>query len=74
MYTCILKQNRTVDQIEPGGQIVYNDGRLGHKGVFATVLEADANGMTVQFDDRADTTRIEFSERAWLEHIEPVRK
>jgi len=60
----------TVDQIRKGGRIVYNDGRPGHTDVFATVLRVDEQGMTVQFDDRADTNRIAFSDRAWMDHIE----
>jgi len=60
----------TVDQIKKGGRIVYNDGRAGHSGVFATVIEVDAKGMVVQFEDRADTTRIAFSDRGWLDFLE----
>lgn len=60
----------TVDQIKQGGRIVYNDGRPGHTDVFATVLALDAKGMTVQFEDRADTTRIAFSDRGWMDFIE----
>ena len=60
----------TVDQIRKGGRIVYNDGRPGHVNVFATVLAVDKKGMTVQFEDRADTNRIAFSDRTWMDHIE----
>ena len=46
-------------------------GRLGAlKGVLATVLAVDTKGMTVQFDDRADTSRIAFSDRGWMDFIE----
>ena len=55
--------------IKRGGRIVYNDGRPGHEGVEATVLAVDAQGMTVQFEDRADTTRILFSEPRWMDFI-----
>lgn len=65
-----MKLNNTVDQIKKGGRIVYNDGRPGHSGVLATVLAVDKKGMTVQFDDRADTTRIGFSDRQWMDFIE----
>ena len=65
-----MKWNGTVDQIKQGGRIVYNDGRPGHTDVFATVLAVDAKGITVQFEDRADTTRIAFSDRGWMEFIE----
>jgi hypothetical protein len=34
------------------------------------VLAVDAKGMTVQFEDRADMTRIAFSDRAWMDFIE----
>ena len=65
-----MRIQSTVDQIKKGGRIVYNDGRPGHKGVFATVLEGDQNGMTVQFEDRADTSYIAFSDRGWMDFIE----
>lgn len=65
-----MKWHGTVDQIKRGGRIVYNDGRPGHTDVFATVLVVDAKGMTVQFEDRADTTRIAFSDRGWMDFIE----
>jgi hypothetical protein len=60
----------TIDQIKPGSRIVYNDGRPGHSGIFGNVLTVDAKGMTVQFEDRADITRIAFSDRAWMDFIE----
>ena len=60
----------TIDQIKPGSRIVYNDGRAGHSGIFADVLSVDSNGMMVQFEDRADRTRINFSDRAWMDFIE----
>jgi hypothetical protein len=62
----------TIDQIKPGSRIVYNDGRAGHLGVFADVLSVDPKGMMVQFEDRADITRIAFSDRAWMDFIEPL--
>lgn len=65
-----MKLRGTVDQIEKGGRIVYNDGRPGHEDVFATVLAVDARGMTVQFEDRADTSHIAFSDRGWMDFIE----
>lgn len=68
-----MKPRSTLDQIKKGGRIVYNDGRLGHKDVMATVLAVDKKGMTVQFDDRADTNRIAFSDRGWMEFIEVAK-
>ncbi len=65
-----MKLQSTLDQIKKGGRIIYNDGRPGHKGVAATVLAVDAKGMTVQFDDRADTNCIAFSDRGWMDFIE----
>ena len=65
-----MKLNSTPDLIKKGGRIVYNDGRHGHKDVFATVLAVDTKGMVVQFEDRADTTRIAFADRGWMDYIE----
>lgn len=67
-----MKLRSPVDQIKKGGRIVYNDGRPGHTDVFATVLAVDAKGMTVQFEDRADTSYTAFSERSWMDFIEVV--
>jgi hypothetical protein len=67
-----MKTKSTTDQIKKGGRIVYDDGRPEHKGVLATVLAVDTKGMTVQFDDRADTSRIAFSDREWMEFIDVV--
>ena len=60
----------TIDQIKPRSRIVYNDGRAGLSGIFADVLSVDAKGMMVQFEDRADRSRITFSDRAWMDFIE----
>ncbi len=60
----------TIDQIQPGSRIVYNDRRAGHSGIFAEVLSVDPKGMMVQFEDRANTTCIAFSDRAWMDFIE----
>ena len=60
----------TIDQIKLGSRIVYNDGRPGHSGIFGDVLTVDAKGMKVQFEDRADMTRIAFSDRAWMDFID----
>lgn len=64
-----MKLESTVDQIRTGGRLVYNDGRPGHQGVHATVVTVDATGMTVQFEDRADTSYIAFTDKGWMEHI-----
>lgn len=56
-------------RIKRGTKIVYDDGRPGHVNVVAVVLEVDAEGMTVQFDDRADTTYIRFTDQRWMNFI-----
>jgi hypothetical protein len=57
-------------QVEAGNRISYDDGRPGHQGVGAIVLEVvDGHGMLVKFDDRADTTYILFSDARWMDYI-----
>ena len=57
-------------QVKPGSRISYNDGRPGHQDVRAMVLEVLAGqGMLVQFDDRADTTYILFSDARWMDFV-----
>jgi hypothetical protein len=58
-----------VCEIKVGRRVSYNDGRPGHRGVGATVIAADSQGMTVQFDDRADTTRVLFSDKRWMDFL-----
>lgn len=55
--------------IKAGDVLVYDDGRAGHSGVKAVVLSVNATGMTVQFEDRADTTRIAFTDKAWMDYL-----
>ena len=64
----------TIDQIKPSSRTVYNDGRPEHAGILADVLSVDTEGMVVQFEDRADITRIAFSDRAWMDFIELLPK
>lgn len=54
-------------QFKAGDRIVYNDGREGHRDVYATVLEVTEHAMLVQFDDRADNTMIAFWDHAWMD-------
>jgi hypothetical protein len=71
-HNVLVKLQSTVDQIKKGARIVYDDGRPGHKGVFATVIGVDSKGMTVLFEDRADTNYIAFSDKGWMDFIEVV--
>jgi hypothetical protein len=57
------------DQVKKGSRISYDDGRPGHKGVAAIVLAVDTDGMLVQFEDRADTNYIRFSDRQWMDFM-----
>jgi hypothetical protein len=61
-----------VQQIRKGGKIVYNDGRPGHEDVEAHVLAVYVEGMTVLFEDRADSNHIRFSDRQWMDFIKVV--
>lgn len=61
-----LNQTR---EIKAGSILIYNDGRKGHTNALAHVLQIDGTGMTVQFVDRADTTRIRLSDRAWMDYL-----
>ena len=65
-----MKLRGTLDRIRKGRRIVYNNGRPRHQGVEATVLAVDKRGMTVQFEHRADTNYIRFSDQKRMEFIE----
>ena len=66
-------RSRAENDIKEGCRLSYDDGRLGHQSVEATVLAVDAHGMTVQFEDRADTTYILFSDAEWMDFISVVQ-
>lgn len=55
--------------LKPGSHLLYNDGRPGHTEAKATVLSVCKAGMVVQFEDRADVTRILFSDYGWMKFL-----
>ena len=61
-----------VRQIRKGGRIAYDDGRSGHEGAEAVVVAVGTRGMTVLFEDRADTNYILFSDPKWMDFISVV--
>lgn len=61
--------NEIQKRAKRGSWIYYNDGRPGHANVKARILSTDATGMTVKFEDRARSTRINFNDAAWINHI-----
>jgi hypothetical protein len=63
-----------VHNIKDGSKIIYNDGRPGHQDIEANVLAVDAEGMTVLFEDRADTNHIRFLDRKWMDFIRVVER
>ena len=61
----------TIEQaksVKPGTVLSYDDGREGHKGVKAIVLAVEDRHLIAQFEDRADTTKVEFVQE-WLLHL-----
>jgi len=58
-----------VQEIKVGQTLTYDDGRPGHRGVKATVLALTDKGFIAQFEDRADTTTIAWSDPDWMRHI-----
>ena len=58
--------------LKQGDRISYNDGREGHSGVIAIVVESGASVTIVQFADRADTTAIAHSDRGWTDYLGKV--
>lgn len=55
--------------LRPDAVLIYNDGRPGHTSAKATVLDVLRTGLRVQFQDRADSTTIKFTDKAWTEHL-----
>lgn len=55
--------------IRPGTVLEYSDGRPGHSGALAMVISVDGTGMLLQFEDRADDTRVRFNDPAWMDFL-----
>lgn len=61
---------KPMDKVKTGERIIYNDRRPGHERVMANVLEfTEGHGMLVQFDDRSETTYIQFSDSRWMDFL-----
>jgi peroxiredoxin len=61
----------TVEQVRsvrPGTALIYNDRREGHRGIKAIVLTVNDRYLVAQFEDRADTTKVEFIPE-WLRYL-----
>lgn len=56
----------------PSKAILYNDGRPGHQGVRAVVLEETDAVLVVQFEDRAAPTTITKGDPKWAPFIRPA--
>ena len=59
------------DKIKIGSKLVYNDSRHGHTNVVCEVVSVLDSCMVVQFEDRADTTQINFNDSGWMKHLKP---
>lgn len=63
----------TLNEIRLNDRVVYNDGRAGHIDVAGTVIGKSPLSCVVLWDDRAEPTLIRNDDRAWWDHITPVR-
>jgi hypothetical protein len=52
-----------------GQRLTYDDGRPNHRKVKAAVVALTVSGFIAQFEDRADTTAINWDEAEWMRHI-----
>jgi hypothetical protein len=59
-------------KILPGAILIYNDGRQGHTSAKCEVLTVSNISLLVQFEDRADTTTIKFTDAAWINFLSPL--
>jgi len=55
--------------IKPGETLTYDDGREQHRGKRCTVLQCGEHSMLVQFEDRADTTTIAWTDTGWTHYL-----
>lgn len=58
-----------MEQIRVGQSLIYDDGRPNHRNVKAKVIAVTDTGFVAQFEDRADTTTINWDEPEWMSHI-----
>ena len=55
--------------LKAGDVISYDDGRKGHQGVKATVLENGEHFVVVQFIDRFAPDTIKHSDTEWTKYL-----
>lgn len=55
--------------LKVGDILLYNDGREGHIDVKAEVIVLGDNFVVVQFVDRAESTTIYFTDKAWTDYL-----
>jgi hypothetical protein len=58
-----------VGLLVPGLKLMYDDGRTGHQGITAEVIQVLTDRMIVQFEDRAEATVIRYTDRAWMDYL-----
>lgn len=61
-------------ELKAGDILIYDDGREGHRDVRAEVMMLGDNFVVVQFVDRAETTTIYCSEKAWTDYLTKTDK
>lgn len=54
--------------VKQGSIIIYNDRQ--RPPAKAVVLDVNETSMQVSFEDRASINRIQFNDRAWMDHLE----
>lgn len=55
--------------LKAGDTLLYNDGREGHIDVKAEVLRQGDDSVVVQFADRAESTTIFYTDKAWTDYL-----
>ena len=59
-----------MQQVRIGQTLTYDDGRPNHRNVKAVVLATTPTGFIAQFEDRADTTTINWNDAEWMPYIQ----
>jgi HK97 family phage prohead protease len=60
---------KEMKSLKEGDVVSYDDGRKGHQGAEATVLENGEHFVVVQFKDRAHADTIKHSDTEWTKYL-----
>jgi hypothetical protein len=62
------------ETVRIGDKLIYDDGRVGHVDIEATVIGLSPLSVVLAFADRAEPTLVRRDDDAWWKFLSPAHK